>query len=290
MPDDSSRLRDRVTSEFQRRSAQVAGGSERLADRATSAFQRRIQQRARAREAISSGRDRFADALELEGDMIEPVQLDDRGEEIGFVPDPAGEAELAERFADDRPFVEPEQALVDADPRRGVETRTNPAAADEIAEQAATEFAAEDPFAEPGDFGVDVGPGGVTDARLTDRGELRRAGRQFEAETPLREVNPTRDVMRTDDGVGLTQTGQRRLAARSFESELQTFGTGELDPQSDVRTVGDGFGLAREPAREAAAAQIDRDTPSIDVGPDDIELDQTGTGRFEGTFEQEVSR
>lgn len=328
LPDDSSRLRDRARNGLER----AREGSTRLRDRTQSAFERRRQQAQQAREAVAAQRDRFADTLDLSDDMIEPVQLDDRGEEIGFVPDEGGRDALADRFAAGRPFVEPADAAVDADPREGVRTATDPDRRDEIgararedaagdsdlirpgdldaevgaggvesietapdrrddiADRARSEFAAGDPFAEPGDFGVDVGPRGIEDAGLTETGERRRAGRQFEAETPLDSVDTQRDIEPAGDGFGLTTRADRRVAAREFESDLSQFGRGELDPQTDVRQTGDGFGLARDPAREVAADRIDDDISEIDVGPSDIELEETAGGGFEATFEREVER
>jgi|GEM_PF-3715693 len=245
LPDDSSRLRDRASDAIDR----ARGESTRLREQTTSAFQRRRQQAAQAREAIAEGRDRFADALDIPVGGVEPVQLDDRGEDIGFVPTDEGRDELASRFADDRPFVDADDALVDADPRGGVETMTAPAARPEIAAEAREETAADAEFIQPGDLDAEVGPGGVQDVGLTDQGARRRAGRQFEAETPLSDV----------------------------------------DPASDLRETGDGFGLARDPAREVAAERIDEQTPNLDVGVDDIDLEDTGDG-FEAVFEREVTR
>jgi hypothetical protein len=289
LPDEgSTRLRDRAASQFRRR--QGTDGSTRLEDQATNALQARRQQAERAREAVAERAGEFANALDLSPDRIEPIQLDDRGEEIGFVPDEIGTNVLAERFAADRPFVEPGDTLVDADPMEGVRTRTDPDAADEIADRAQQQFAADDQFAEPGDFGVDVGPGGVEDAQLTDTGARRRAGRQFTAETALRDVDPETDVRPAGDGFELTTPGQRRLRARQFEQQFDTFGTGELDPSTDIRATDGAFGLSRDPASEAAAADLDQQIPEVDIGPDDIELEQTADGGFEAIFEREVER
>jgi hypothetical protein len=294
MPDSegSTRLRDRARSRLEQvrdLGEGAAGRSTRLADRARTAFERRRQQAQRAREAVDETSTEFADALDLDPGQIEPVQLDDRGEEIGFVPDESGRSELAMDFASERPFVEPTEAFVDADPREGVRTRVRPEATDDIAARARQDFAGDDPFAEPGDFAVDVGPGGVTDAGFTPEGEVRRASRQFEGETPLREVEPN-EIERTGDGFSLTGQADDRLAARRFETQLDTFGTGELDPQSDIRETDDGFGLTQDPAREVAAERIDEQVPQFDIGPSDITLEETDSGRFEGRFEREVSR
>jgi hypothetical protein len=284
--DGSTRLRDRAQSRLeQARDIAELRGSTRLRDRAMSGFERRRQQAQRAREAVEQRGERFAEALDLSPGQIDPVQLDDRGEDIGFVPDESAQEVLAERFAEQRRFVEPADALVDADPREGVQTRTDPGAIDEIAARAQQSVAAEDQFAEPGDFAADVGPGGVEEVRLTPRGELRRAGRQFESETALETVDPSSEIERSDDGFSLTGGADERLAARRFEDSTDTFGQGELDPSNDVRETDDGFGLSRDPARELAADRLDRQVESVDVGPSDIELTETESGDFEAVFE-----
>ncbi|RAW44060.1 hypothetical protein DQW50_16165 [Halorubrum sp. 48-1-W] len=323
--DGSTRLRDRARSAFQEQRQQASEGSTRLRDRATTAFQQRRQQAQRAREAIAEQRDVFAGALELDAGNIEPIQLDQRGSEFGFVPDETGRDELAMDFAADRPFVEPADTLVDADPREGVQTRTDPDATDEIAARARSETAADtdfiqgrdldvevgpggvsgievaddrrddvadrtrqelaedDEFAEPGDFSADVSAQGIERAGLSDQGARRRAGRQFAAETPLREAGPD-DVTATDDGFTLDAEAQRRVAARQFEADLEPFGAGELDPSSDIRETGDGFGLAEGPTREVAADQLS-DQVGDTVDPADVELEPSDGG-FEATFER----
>ena len=160
----------------------------------------------------------------------------------------------------------------------------------QIQDRAAAGLASEDPFAEPDDFEVQVGERGIEAAGLTDDGALRRAGRQFESETPLTAVDPARDIQPVDDGFGLTSVAERRLTAREFEGQFDMFGSGELDPETDIRDTNGGFGLAREPARQVAAADIDRQLDSVDVSPDDITLEDTDDGGFEAVFETEVRR
>ena len=161
---------------------------------------------------------------------------------------------------------------------------------DRVADRARRQFADDDPFAEPDDFDVGVDRFGIEDAGLSQMGERRRAGRQFEAETPLRSVDPERDLTRMDDGFGLGRGAQRRLSAREFESEFDMFGTGDLDPETDIRSVNGGFGLAEGPTRQVAAADIDRQLDDFSVGVDDIELRETSDGQFEAMFEREVRR
>lgn len=293
MADDSNstRLRDRAQTQFQQRRQQATDTSTRLRDRATTAFQQRRQQFEAAQEAVDERRGQFADALDLSERMIEPVQLDERGTEFGFVPDASGREQLAERFADEREFVDEDDAIVQADPRKGVRPRTDPDRLDDIAQDAASEFAADDQYANPEDFDVEVGPGGVTEAGFSESGARRRASRELTAETPLDDVDPTSDIAPTEEGgFELTDTAARRSAARRFEDDFGPIEQGELDPSSDVREAGDGFGLARAPAQEVAAARIDDQLPDVAVGPDDITLELADDGTFEASFSEEVQR
>jgi len=283
MPDQSSRLADDTAD------ATDTAESTRLRDRASTAFQEQRQAVAERRERIATRGREFASRLDLGADSVRPVQLNDRGTEFGFVPTGRGRETLAERFADDREFVDPDDVLVQAGPREGITTRTDPDRLDDIGAEAAQDLAADDEFTQPSDLDVDVGPGGVTDAGLTDQGRRRRAGRQLEAETPLDEVDPAADLTQTDDGLELDRGADRRAAARRFEDELGAFDSGELTGE-DVRPTGDGFGLDRGPAREAAAARIDDQLPDVAVGAGDIELTETESGDFEATFEREVRR
>jgi hypothetical protein len=282
-PDQSSRLADETNA------ATDATESTRLRDRASTAFQKQRQAVEQRRERIATRGREFASRLDLGADSVRPVQLNDRGTEFGFVPTGEGRETLAERFAEDREFVDPDDTLVEAGPREGIETRTDPDRRADVAGEARQELAADDEFTEPGDLDVDVGPGGVTDAGLTEQGRRRRAGRELEAETPLEEVDPAADLTQADDGLGLDTAAQRRSAARGFEDDLDTFEQGSLDSDA-VRETDDGFGLAREPAREAAAARIDADLPDVAVGPDDVTLEETAGGGFEANFEREVQR
>ena len=245
MSDDrSNRLRNRSTDTIDR----TRGQSTRLRDRADSDFQQRRQRQQQTRSAIDDARGEFASALDLDEDLIEPVQLDQRGESFGFVPGDRGADILAERFADEREFVEPGDAEVDADPRRGVETRVRRDRKDDVRERAAVEFAGEDEFTEPDDLEVQVGRGGVEQIDVTDRGQRRRAGRQF-------------------------------------ESQFETFGPGDLDPDRDIRQTDDGFGLERQPAKRAAAEQFDAEFPDIDITTSDVTLEERSDGSFDASFE-----
>lgn len=281
--DQSSRLADDTAD------AADTAESTRLRDRATTPFQKQRQAVEQRRKRITTRGREFASRLDLGADSVRPVQLNDRGTEFGFVPTGEGRETLAERFAEDREFVDADDALVEAGPRKGIETRTDPDRRDDIAAEARQETAADDEFTEPDDLDVEVGPGGVMDAGLTEQGRRRRAGRQLEAETPLEEVDADADLTQTDDGLGLDTAAQRRSAARGFEDDLDTFEQGSLDGDA-VRETDDGFGLAREPAREAAAARIDADLPDVAVAPDDVTLTETDAGGFEASFEREVQR
>jgi hypothetical protein len=276
MPDadtDSTRLRDRAGSALDR----ARGESTRLRDEATTAFQRRREQAQQAREAIQERREQFAGALGVAGDLVEPVQLDDRGEEFGFVPTESGEETLAEQFADDRPFVEPSEAVVEAAPREGVLTRTDPAATEAIASRARQDTAADTAFVEPDDLDVAVGPGGVSELGVAEsrRDDVRARTRQeLAAEDPF--ANPSDfDVSVSERGVeeaGLSGPGARRRAGRQFES---TTDLTSVDPQSDIRETEGGFGLAPPAERELATERLEADTPVTELDP---QRDVTRTG------------
>ena len=160
---------------------------------------------------------------------------------------------------------------------------------DDVAARTRSQLAADDPFANASDFGGEVGATGVESAGLTDDGQRRRAGRQFEDQTPLDSVDPFADITQTDSGLSLDDAAQKRSAARGFEDDLSFFEQGSLTGD-DIRDISGGFGLAREPARELAASQLDAKITEFDIGPDDIELTETDSGRFEGSFSREVTR
>ena len=233
-----------------------------------------------------------------DADFVERGDIDSRIDAQNITADPIVARGRRDRVADrarretagEMRFVE--RGDLDADVGRfGVEEiaiaedrRSN------VADRARSAFASDDPFAEPDDFQIEVTAAGIEDAGLSQMGERRRAGRQFEAETPLLSVDPERDLTRMDDGFGLDSGAERRLSARGFESELDMFATGDLDPESDIRSVNGGLGLAERPARQVAAADIDSQVDGFTVGPDDIELRETSDGEFEAMFEREVRR
>ena len=245
------------------------------------------------REWGSTLRTEFAD----EADFVERDDVD-----AGIDPDAISAApEVApgrrDRVADrarretaaDAEFIE--QRDLDADVGamgvRSIEVREDHRPA--VAERTRTQLAADDPFAQPDDFEAEVGAAGIEQAGLTDTGARRRAGRQFEAETPLETVDPDRDVTADGDAFALDDPAQRRIAAREFEAEIDLFDTGALDPATDIRDTDAGFGLGEEPARQVAAADLDRQIDEMDVTASDIQLEDTGDG-WEAVFEREVRR
>jgi hypothetical protein len=161
---------------------------------------------------------------------------------------------------------------------------------DDVSSRTAQQLAADDQFARPGDFNVDVGDSGILSAGLSDTGERRRAGRQLESQTVLSEVDPNADLTQRDSGFALDTGAQRRAAARNLESDIGLFDSGELDPSDDLRQTDSGFGLARDEAREVAAERIDEQVSQVDVLPSDITLTETDSGEFEASFEAEVRR
>lgn len=191
------------------------------------------------------------------------------------------------KTASDARFIEGGDLNVDVGARgvTGLEVAAD--RRDDVAQRARQGLASEDPFAKPGDFEANVSASGIESAGLTDTGARRRASRQFEAETPLREADAD-DVTATDNGFTLDSGAQRRAAARQFEGDIGLFETGELDPATDITQTDSGFSLGKEPARELAAAKLSEQTGST-VAPSDVELSPTESGGFEAVFEREVS-
>lgn len=285
---------DRPTTARARRARAVQEGR---ADDAVEALDTGADPRGFRRETPSRQRQQQAKA-----DIAEEIDIERRGvgtvDRIGgldvFLRSPGvdqfGE-NVAADFAGQADFVQP----ADVDPRvdqQDIEARpiVDPQRRPAVRERATESVAADDQYAKPGDFRAEVGPSGVREIALTDTGARQRASRQFEAETPLFDVDPMADITPTDGGFALGDTAQRRAAARGFEAEYDLFGRGELDPTEDVRAVGEGFGLGRDEVREVAAARIDDQISQFDIGPEDIELRETDAGGFEGVFEREVQR
>lgn len=269
MPADSTRLRDRATTAFQERRQQAADATDRLRDRATTAFQQRRQQAQQARDAVAEQQEAFASALGVGVSDVRPIQLDDRGNEIGFLPTDDGRSELVADFSSDRPFVEPTETLVEADPRDGVRTQVDPGEFDDVAARARRQTANGREFVESDDLVAEVGAGGVNDLRFASGAQRRVAARQFEADTNLTDVDPATDVRSTDDGFGLAEPAQRQLAASQLREQTPLT---DVDPQTDLRTAGDGFGLDRRAQRRAAAERFESTTGFDDLGPTDVEL------------------
>ena len=232
-----------------------------------------------------------------EADFVQPGDVDPRVDGQRIAADPGVPEDRRPDVADrarretaaEAEFVKADDLQADVGARGVTDLEIPDDRRPDVAERTRGSLAGEDPFAEPGDFEVSVTGRGVESAGLTDDGAQRRAGRQFEAETPLESVDPFEDVRDTDDGFGLTEDAQQRQAARGFEAEIGLFETGDLG-SDDIRDIDDGFGLGRDPAREVAAEQIDDQLDDIDVSPGDIELEETDDGRFEGVFEREVRR
>lgn len=276
---DSTRLRDRATSAFQR-ARQTAGSVDRLRDRANTAFQQRRQQAESFRDQLDARGEQFASALGVGGDQVRPVQFGDRDTDVGFVPTAEGRTELASDFAAERPFVEPGEAMVDADPREGTLTRTDPDALDDIGARAQQEVAADTQFIEPDDLAVEVGAGGVErvetapDRRddIADRVQSSVAG-----EDPF--VRPGDvGVEVTETGiadVGLTPSGRRSRAARQFTAETPLEA---VDPDTDLTAAGDGFGLRTDAQRRAAARGFEDTLDTFGQGELDPATDLRQTG------------
>ena len=238
---------------------------------------------------------RLRDDFASEADFVEREDVDPGidPQEISATPGVARDrrdrvAQRArEQTAADAQFLEPDDLDADVGARgvSGIEVAEDRRSA--VADRTRQQLAAEDPFAEPDDFEAQVGPGGIESAGLTDTGQRRRAGRQFEQETPLGAVDPTDDLVRDGDAFALAGGAQRRVAAREFEDDLDLFGRGELDPETDIRDTNGGFGLAEDPAREVAAEQLDERVDDRTVRAGDIDLEETDDGAFEAIFRGE---
>jgi len=238
---------------------------------------------------------RLRDDFASEADFVEREDVDPGidPQEISATPGVARDrrdrvAERArEQTAADAQFIEPDDLDADVGARgvSGIEVAEDRRSA--VADRTRQQLAAEDPFAEPDDFEAQVGPAGIESAGLTDTGQRRRAGRQFEQETPLSAVDPTDDLVRDGDAFGLAGDAQRRVAAREFERDIDLFDDGTLDPESDIRATDSGFGLAEDPAREVAAEQLDERVDDRTVRAGDIDLEETDDGAFEAIFRGE---
>lgn len=284
MPDSTtSRLRDRVTSEFQRRRQQAqaaAEGASRLRDTAQSTFQERREQAAQFEERINERREQFGNALGIGGDLVEPVQFGDRDSDVGFVPTDEGRDELATDFASERDFIQPDDTIVDADPVEGTRTMTAPGARDEIAARAADATASEAQFIGEQDLDVEVGPGGVS------RVETAPDRRDDIAERVRGEVAGDDPFVRDDDvavdvgargvtDVGLTPAGRRERAAREFTADTPL---SDVDPAADIQQRGEGFGLTTPAQRRAAARGFESALDTFGPGELDPQTDIRPTG------------
>jgi len=283
----SQRLRDRATSAFQQRKQQAESGVSRLRDRATTPFQQRREQAERAREQLAERRDQFAGALGIDAGNVRAVQLDDRGEQIGFVPDAGGRDALVTDFAADRPFVSPEDTLIDADPIDGTQARVAPDRFDEVESRAVAESAPDIDFVGPDDLDADVGPAGVRGIEIPEsrRGAVGRRARQQSA-AGRQFVEPDDfDVSVGPTGVtelGIRESRRDDIAAREFEAETVL---DDVDPTRDLVDDGDGFGLSTSAQRRLGARELDAQLPDVDVGVDDITLEDG-----QAVFEREVRR
>jgi len=254
----SQRLRDRATSAFQQRREQAeaaADGVSRLRDRASTAFQQRRQQAESFREQLDARRESFAGELGIGGDMVEPIQFGDRDTDVGFVPTAEGRGELVADFANERPFVEPGDATVQADPREGTRTMTAPSARDEIGTRARQETAGTSEFITGDDLDVAVGAGGVESIQTAPDRRDDIADRVQQSVASQDEFTQPGDVgvdvtARGITDVGLTDTGARNRAAREFTAATPL---DDVDPQTDLSGTEGGFGLTTTAQRRAAA-------------------------------------
>jgi hypothetical protein len=180
-----------------------------------------------------------------------------------------------QQTAADAEFIKPGDLNADVDARGVSDIGIAKGRRDDVASRVRQDLAADDPFAKPGDFSADVTATGIESAGFTDAGARRRAGRQFEAETPLASVDPQADIEASGDGFALDSRAQERVAARNFEDQLDPFGSGELTP-ADIEPSGDGFGLTDSAQQTVAADRLDEQFPDVGIGRGDIT--DTGDG------------
>jgi hypothetical protein len=188
---------------------------------------------------------------------------------------PAVAQRARQQTAADAEFIEAGDLSADVGPRGVSELAIPSSRRDEVASRVRQDLAADDPFAKPGDFAADVGATGIESAGFTEGGARRRAGRQFEAETPLSAVDPQADIEPSGDGFTLDSRAQERVAARNFEDQLDAFGGGALTP-ADIEPSGDGFGLTDSAQQTVAADRLDDQFGSVDIGRGDVT--DTGDG------------
>jgi len=204
----------------------------------------------------SSGTEQFGEQVREEfageADFVQPTDVNAQvdPEAISAAPAVAPgrrddvSARARQRTAADAAYIQAGDLNAEVGPRGVSELGVAEGRRDDVAMRAAQGLASESPFAQPGDFGIDVGASGITDAGLTDTGERRVVARQFESETPL----------------------------------------GDVDPMADIQPAGDGFELTQDATRDLAAERLDDQFPNQTISPADIELEATDGG-FEAIFD-----
>lgn len=127
----------------------------------------------------------------------------------------------------------------------------------------------------------DLGPANVRETSEgwvpTERTERTEVAREFEATTPLDQVDPFGDLTAQDGGgFGLADQPRREVAAAELDPEYPDvdLGAGDVQPAD-----GGAFGLTPGAEREVAAERIEDQTPLGDVGAGDIR--ETDDGGFE---------
>jgi hypothetical protein len=198
-------------------------------------------------------------------------------------------ADVVQRdFASAADFVEPDDvtAQVDrqaitADPMVARDRR------DDVAARARQQTAADTEFIRASDLEADVGAMGVTGLGVAAD---RRDDVANRTRTTLADRSPFTEpddfaVTVTDRGVDeamLTPAGERRAAARQFESDTAL---GDVNPDTDLTDTGDGFGLTTDAQRELGALRLDEQVPEVTITPDDVTLEDG-----QAVFEREVTR
>ena len=222
----------------------------------------------------SAGAQQFGDQLRSEfageADFVTPGDVNPRIDRRAIAAEPvvakSRRDDVARRArqetASDAEFIAPADLRADVGARGVADLRIGADRRDDVASRAREGLAADDPFARPGDLAVDVGARGITEARFTDAGERRRAARQFESETLLGEVDPANDLRETDSGFSLGDGPQREVAAGRLDDELPDVTLGP----SDVTRTDAGFAPTESAQRRQAARSFEAQFDAFGTG------------------------
>ena len=198
-------------------------------------------------------------------DPLDPRVPGSRVPRSGVAPNRQVANQIRERAAEQ---VEQREGFRDVDPRDDFEVNDSGLSLldEPRREAAANRFQDTFPDQTLGSGDVQQSGGGFAPTETVQR---RGAANRFEDQTPLGEIDPQEDVTQTDSGFGLAQEAQREVAAIELDDQ---FGRVDVSP-SDVRQDGDGFGLTTGAQREVAAERFESQTAADQLDPqEDVTL------------------